>query len=340
MDEQTLIPDVSKLRPSDMLLAKENRDAAISILFGFGSVFSLVLTAIIGSFTADNKGLYFTLIAMGLIISVVIYLTAAKRDERWYVICSLVNHMGIGLAVLMLLRVLEIDLRPLNMALSFLPSSAILCGVSVILLCVGQEYRNRLLWSGIVLELLMILIFLIQFKDRETEFWLMGAVCGVVCCASLSACLWVRANSGSRSVYQALAVVSFAIYLILAIAAAVALLLAAAGNSDSKSSSKRRSRSSSSSSGGKSLAAGNFGSERRSRTAFRTQRYLSNSATHYWLWYTPSGRYRTYDTMEYENPERVTMLKRREHWRTLCVLLIVIVLVIAVFVAAVYFGQG
>lgn len=341
MNEQPVMPDISTLRTSDLLLAKDNRDAAMSIVFGFGAVFSLVLTAIIGSRFTQSYPIYFFLIAAGLILSVILFFTAGKRDERWYVVCSLINHMGIGLAALMLLQILGLPMRVLNMALSFLPASAILCGVSLIMLCVEQDYRDRLLIIGIMLEILLILVFMLVYSEKKTEFWLLGAICGLICCASIGAYIWVRKDSGVRSVYKALAVVSFSIYLLLAVAAAVALFISMSSDSNDRSS--RKSKSHSKSSGGGSLLSGITRSSAAgtdSSPVVRRHRYYSNSAIRYWLWYTPSGRYRSYDWMPGETEDRIMELKRREHRRAMVLLAMILIVAILVVFAAVYFGRG
>ena len=59
-----------------------------------------------------------------LIVTVVLYFALTKKDERWYVVCSLLNHAGIGLASLILLDVLGLEIRLLQLAMSGLPAAA------------------------------------------------------------------------------------------------------------------------------------------------------------------------------------------------------------------------
>lgn len=332
---QTADFDPSALTREDLLLAKENRDAAAAMWFGVGAVLCLLLTLIPASFLTNFRTPSIILVGAGLAVSVAIFFTAGKRDERWYVVCSLINHAGIGLAALILLEVLELPMRPLHMALSGVPAVMILSGVCLIQTGTDPYARGRLVWTGVLAEAVLFCVFLGIFNGARTEFWLLGALSALICCACLCACLWVRRDVAERSVFQALAVLSFAVYLILAAAAAAALLLGASGKSGSRS--RSRSKRGSRSSGG--LFSGLRSPLRGSGTG-RFGVRIPSSAVRFWLWHTPSGRYRAIDRMENLSPIQAEMLRRKARRRAFIVMIVVIAVVILISAAAVYFGRG
>jgi hypothetical protein len=82
---------------------KQDRDVLVGMVFGASAVLSLTLTAMLGVrfLNTGKPGPVAALIALTLIGSVASYF-AAKRDERWFVLCSILNHMGIGLGLFLL----------------------------------------------------------------------------------------------------------------------------------------------------------------------------------------------------------------------------------------------
>ena len=95
------------LEGRERIVAEQNRGASLTMWIGLGAILCLLLTCFLGSLGFFRNSLQFTLafLALLLIASVLIFFVPAKKDERWYVVCSLLNHGGIGLAALLLLMV-------------------------------------------------------------------------------------------------------------------------------------------------------------------------------------------------------------------------------------------
>ena len=228
------------------LEAREAKKAVLLTMYtGIGAVLSLLLTCILGSFPGRNSpiGISSVFMAMFVVVSVILFFSLCRKDESWYVVCSLLNHGGIGLAVLTLMAVLGLEIRPLNLAVSGLPAVAILFGVLMILICRDDKNDDDgWLYVGIIALVTMCGYALYQFfKVEQTEFWLCMAVCALLSSVNLGVLIWKRRNVLQNSIYKGLAVGSFGVYLILLVAVVVAFIFVAAGagDSDQKSSGSR-----------------------------------------------------------------------------------------------------
>ena len=360
------------MTPFEMEQQRANRrsqEAVLTMWTGIGAILCLLLTCFLGSFWRTDARITCSVAVMVflLIVSLILFFTATKRDQRWYVVCSLINHAGIGLAVLILLYVLGLEIRLKQLALSGLPSAAILFGVVVISAGLEGDSRDGLLTGGAVVFGLAVLAALLKFSTDQTEFWLCTAICALLSCVNLCALIWTSKEPDRRSIFKALAVVSFGVYILLAVAAVAAFAVAVLGNSDrdSKSTKKlfgasKRGKSSgggsigSGSSGGASLFGGSLGSGASASSGSVPASGLGTGYTtgrRAWvprhLWYyslyhgSPRSRYRSdWDAAEdlpVAERQALDRRARRRRWIIFCVVVVIVILLIAL---AVYFGRG
>lgn len=352
MDAESTQRSMTSFEWDQQRLSMRNREAALTMWTGLGAILSLLLTCFLGSLWRTEERTAFSVILMLvlLIVSVILFFTAAKRDERWNVVCSLINHAGIGLAVLILLDVLGLDIRLRQLAMSGLPAAAILFGIVMIYVGMEEQNRKNLLYVGAAVFGLAVLVSLYQFYHLRTEFWLCTAVCALLSCVNLGALIWSAAAPEERSAYRGLAVASFAIYLLLAVAALIAFALAilSSSNRDSKSTkklfswSKSRKSSGSGSIGVGSSSAGS-GSVRSSGfgTGYPSRRrsYVPSYLWYYGL-YHGFGRSRTDSAAGPMTEEERLAEKARLRRRRWIVFGLVAAIVILVIVLAVIFGRG
>ncbi len=334
------------LNPTEQLLAEQNKNATLSMWVGLGSILSLLLTCFIGSLWHSDSNQYgsFVVLLALLLISVALFFLVAKRDERWYLVCCLLNYGGIGMAVLLLIRVLGLEPRPLQTFLSGLPAAAILFGIVSFYVSGAGENRSTLLYCGLGALLLLCGLAVFRYLDENTEFWLCMAVCALLSCAGLGGLIWANGSAEFRSVFKGLAVASFSIYLVILAVAAVALFVMAAGSgsgSGSRSKRSKNSKSGSLDSGGKSGGSGLLGGIlNRSGSASPVRRTRS---FHYpfWLWYyTPYTRYSVIDRMAGDSELERDRLRRRYRTQRTVMLVVVVLVVAAVIAAAILAGRG
>lgn len=353
MDAQ---PIMTPFEMEQQRLSIRNREAVLTMWTGIGAILCLLLTCFLGSFWRTEARTTYSVAVMVilLLVSVILFFTAAKRDERWHVVCSLINHAGIGLAVLILLDVLGLDIRLKQLALSGLPAAAILFGVVMIYVGMEEQNRKNLLYGGAAVFALAVLLSLWQFYTQRTEFWLCTAVCALLSCVNLGALLWTSAAPEQRSVYRALAVASFAVYLLLAVAAVAAFALAilSGSNRDSKSTKRLLSgRKSRNSAGSGAFGSGSLGSGAAAAagsvpvsglgTGYGTRRRI-HVPSYFWYYglYHGSSRSRAYTgagplTEEERLAEEARLRRRRR-----IVFGVVVAVVILLIVLAVVFGRG
>lgn len=331
-------------------LNMRNREAVLTMWTGVGAILSLLLTCFLGSLwrTDTRTTLSAAVMVVLLIVSLILFFTAAKKDQRWHVVCSLINHAGIGLAVLILLDVLGLEIRLKQLALSGLPAAAILFGIVMIYVGMEEQNRKNLLYGGAAVFGLAVLLSLWQFYIQPTEFWLCTAACALLSCVNLCALIWTAGSPEERSIYKALAVASFGVYIALALAAIAALALAVLGKSgnDSKSNKKLLDKLK----GRKSSGSGSLGSASTSSgsvlasglgTGCRTRRrtYMPSYFWYYGL-YHGSARSRTYGAAAPLTEEERLAEEARLRRRRRIVFGVVAAVVILVIALAVYFGRG
>ena len=220
---------------------KQDRDVLVGMVFGASAVLSLTLTAMLGVrfLNTGKPGPVAALIALTLIGSIASYF-AAKRDERWFVLCSILNHMGIGLGLFLLLAATDAVVRPLYLALSGLPACAGLCGASMLFRAVDGKNRIRTVVVGAAAIGILAIVSIVMAVRTVQEIWIGSAVSAVTCCAAFCGMAWT-ATKQDRSVYWTMAVVSFTIYLLVLLVAAAFLAAAAFANSGSSGKSNRSS---------------------------------------------------------------------------------------------------
>lgn len=346
----------AELPEVDPLVADENNAAVLTLWLGIGAVLSLLLTCFLGSFgrSGDRLALCIAIMLGLLLVSVILYFALGRRDRRWYLVCSLLNHGGIGLAVLILLDVLGLEIRLLNLAVSGLPSAALLFGAVVIYISGSGEDRSGWLYAGLAALLVISAVAGLLFYSRErTEFWLCMAVCALLSAVNLGALIWVKADVWERSIFKALAVVSFSVYLALAVAAVVAFFVMAGGAGKSSNRSKRRSNKkggySKSLSGRSSSAVGStpsiVGSASRSGAGLGTVRGVSSPRRS--IYFPRHLYYNSFYLNDYDY-DRMNDLDWRERdkayrayrIRRTIILLIVLLVVILLILLAIKLGRG
>ncbi len=333
--------------------ALEARKAALLTMFtGIGAILSLMLTCFLGSYYEQGSRAEIAIIFMLMlvIVSVILYFIPSKKDERWYLVCSLLNHGGIGLAVLTLTDILVIDIRFLHLAVGVLPAAAILFGVAMILICQNGESGDAWLYAGIIVLLGMCGIALYRFFNLEqTEFWLCMAVCALLSAVNLGVLVWVRRDVWYHSVYRGLAVASFGVYLLLLVAAIIAFFVMA----DSGSSNRKSKRDSKSSSGRRNsrlagLLTGKSGDNRTSASRGFGDGGAAADGVRPSAFYTPgrmryfSPRFYVYNTRRAsdENAAWTNPDSRSARIRRAIVTLIILVIVVLLILLAIKAGRG
>lgn len=356
MDAQPIQHGMTYYEMEQQRANMRSQESVLTMWTGIGAILCLLLTCFLGSFWRTEGRTTYSVAVMVilLIVSLILFFVAAKRDERWYVVCSLLNHAGIGLSVLILLDVLGLDIRLKQLALSGLPAAAILFGVVVISVGLEGESRNGLLTGGAVVFGLAVLAALLQYYTHRTEFWLCTAVCALLSCVNLCALIWTNKEPEQRSIFKALAVVSFGVYILLAVAAVAAFALAVLGNSNRNSKSTKRllsGRKGKKSSGSGAFSGGSLGSGVSASSGFvptsglgmgyrsRGRSYMPSYFWYYGL-YHGSRRSRSYDAAGPLTEEERLAEEARLRRRRRIVFVVVAAAVTLVIVLAVVFGRG
>lgn len=325
------------LQSEDFWLAEENHNAILTMWTGIGAVFSLLLTCALGVFRPTQGRTHAMLALLGvlLLISVILYFAAGKRDERWYVVCALLNYAGIGFALLLLLDTLGLTLSLTQLALSGLPAAAVLFGVVMFYLGADPDTRDGLLKGGIVILVLMVLAAGIIYMEVESGFAVCMGVCALMSCGGLGALLWANNDSEYRSVYRGLAVASFSVYLLVLAAAIIALIVVAMG-AGSKSENKKSKSRGSGSSGGSIL--GRLFDRSTTRSNYRVHRTYRTHYPSYLWYYSPYTRYSAINRMEYLSEEEKERARARYRILRRVALFCVVVIVVLAIVASVKLG--
>ena len=331
----------AELAFDEQQIAEENQNATLTMWVGIGSILSLLLTCFLGSlFRTVNVTIPALAAACVLLLaSVLIYFLAGKRDERWYLVCSLLNHGGIGFAVLVLLRTLGLELGLLQLVLSGVPAAAILVGVVIFFVSGEGQNRRLFLYGGLGALVLLFGFAALRYLGEAAAFWLCMGVCALLSCAGLGALLWTNAGVFGRSAYKALAVSSFSVYL-LALAAAAAALVVMGSGSGSSSKSKSKSKGSGSAKGGGGSGSSFLGELLAPRTRTSNYRVRHTGYYPYWLWYyTPYTRYSAINRMQGVSEAEKDGLRRSYRIRRLIGLGLVVLVVAAVTVLCVLAGR-
>ncbi len=325
-------------------LNQGNRAAVLTMWIGIASILSLLLSCFLGSLwhSSDKMGVCIFFMILLLIVSVVLFFTASKRDELWFVVCSLLNHFGIGLAVVILMDVLKLDVRVLQLAMSGLPSAVLLFGIALYYVGMEPDQKSTLLSIGAAFFLILLFVALLRFYDQRTEFWLCTAVCALLSCTNLGALIWTNKDIEQRSIYKALAVASFLIYLILAIIAIAAVFLSASGKSDrnsnkkkSVSSKRKREFGNTQTAGAVPHPSGAVAAADSAPMPVSGRRYSRSSRFWYYnLFYTSNTQRSLHSTDDLPEEERVRINNRirRRRWIVLCVVAIIVILLIVLAV--------
>ena len=216
-------------------LEEQSRNATLTLWISLGSILCLVLSCLVGSFmTRGGKfGGPIGVMILLLIVSVLIYFLAGRNNERWYVVCILLNQAGIGLATLVVIATQVREINLLNLLLSGVPVAAVLFGVVVFFNSTASENRSIFLIVGLCLLAFVMIFSIIRFTQLKTEFWMSMAVNALMSCGGLGALLWANGNWGSRSVLKGLTVASFAIFLVMAVVAIIAFYIFIKSQDDS-----------------------------------------------------------------------------------------------------------
>lgn len=329
----------AELAFDEQQIAEENKNATLSMWVGVGSILSLLLTCFLGSlFRTVNVTIPALAAACVLLLaSVLIFFLAGKGDERWYLVCSLLNHGGIGFAVLVLLRTLGLELGLLQLVLSGVPAAAILVGVVIFFVSGEGQNRRSFLYGGLGALVLLFGFAALRYQREAAAFWLCMGACALLSCAGLGALLWTNAGVFGRSAYKALAVSSFSVYLLALAAAAAALLVMGSG---SGSSSKSKSKSKGSAKGGGGSGSGFLGELLAPRTRTSSYRVRHSGYYPFWLWYyTPYTRYSAINRMQGVSEAEKDELRRSYRIRRLIGLGLVVLVMAAVIVLCVRAGR-
>ena len=289
------------------LQLKWQDDVKTALFLGASTVSMTVLTALIMLRWLNRLELpgYGALVAASLIASVVFWFVA-KKDDRWMVLCTLINHFGIGVGLYLLLDYLDAQPQVKDLALGLLPAVGALVLFCLLYPRTEEGSRTLVSWGGIFVFAGMMVFGFLSYAVKGSAMPVVLCVCAAVSLGSFGALLWTSGDP-ERSIHRTMALVSFTIYLILLAVAAIVLMTQGLGSSSDNNRSKSRSRSSSSKSGGSgsrssvSIPSGSYG-VRRTRSyhgpSFFYPVYLSTY-------------HRTYDSDRYVDPESSARARRR-----------------------------
>lgn len=340
MDFNAAASYAQRFRDEDQRIAEQNSSATLTLWTGLGSILCLLVSCLLGSLrpVGNQGGIALAITGGLLLVSVLLFFIPSRRDERWYIVCSLLNHGGIGLASVLLLDFLELEIQIRKLLASGIPAAAILFGLVMFYISADSENRDRALYGGLAALVLFLLWSVINYFQTPSAFWMSSGICALLGCGSLGALIWTVRAQEQRSIFKALAVSSFAIYLLVLIAAIIAFFVAVSSASgESERSSKRKKRSRERSSGRFKSGRDNLG------RLFHTQPVLRRRRLHfpYYLWYyTPSTRYAVIDSMEDLSDLQRYHLRARYRRRRRIVLACVLVFVLGLIFAAILLGRS
>lgn len=320
-------------------LKRQSGNAIKTLLFGLGSLLCLLLVLIPTAFLELENGIAAAIIIIisHLIGSVLIFFLAGKKIERWYYTCFFLNYTGIGLAVWLIMSLLELDIGVFNIVLGMLPAAAILAVTIVFYNSTGRDSRKRFLYGGTVILVLAFIASVVMIFREATDFWVCTAVSTLICAASLGALIWANSDRELRSILKGQAVASFFIY-VLIVVIAIALLILSSSDSDHDSDSR-------SSSSGSSGSAKKIDSRSRSVSGSNTSgrgrgilfRYSVDPS---FMWhYTVSSSLSHSERMRGMPEEEKNRYIRRYRLRRALILIAVTVGAAAVIAAAVIIAQ-
>lgn len=230
------------------LQLKWQDDVKTALFLGASTVIMTVLTTLILLHWMNRLEFpgCVALVAVSLIASVVFWFVA-KKDDRWMVLCTLINHFGIGVGLFLLLSYLDTEPQVKDLALGLLPAVGALVLFCLLYPRSEEGSRTFISWGGILVFAGMMVFGFLSYAVKGSAMPVVLCVCAAVCLGSFGALLWTSGDPG-RSIHRTMALVSFTIYLILLAVAAIALMTQGLGSSSDNNRSK--SRSSSSKSGG------------------------------------------------------------------------------------------
>ena len=223
----------------EQIRTKQEQDVYTTLLLGSGTSLMVVLTCQLLHLFAPKLSPANCLIPVVLSLGAsVVFWFCGKNDERWYVMSTLLNHVGIGVGLFLLLRIMDLQTTPWQLIYGLLP--CILLLVLTCFLLTRSGYRTGAL--GILLFFAVVILCGFLGNSLEKPFLVILAVCAAVCGGAYCALVWTLKDPG-RSIHAAMAVVSFIIYLVLLAVAAILLYLQIAGkDADNSKSSRSKSR--------------------------------------------------------------------------------------------------
>lgn len=327
----------------ERMLQKQSRNATLSLWISLGSIVFLLLSCFLGSFLTPGNSFagIIALMIVLLIVSVLLFFLPGRSDQRWYVVCALLNEAGIGFATVMLLKVLDLDIRVVNLLLSGIPVGVFLFAIVVFYNSTASESRHWFLIVGIVILAITVIFSVIRYIAAETEFWVCLAVNALMSCAGLGALIWANGDWENRSVLKGLAIGSFSVYLLILLLAIAALILSSDSDSDSDSGSgggkSWRGSRSGSRSRSRSVSTGSIprttGNESRNRNSFSGSRFYYDP---YYMWYyTPTVRSSPAERMQGMSEDEQKAYYRKYRIRKALILAGVTVLALGIIVAVV-----
>lgn len=313
--------DTVAFDPQERQYIKLRHDASTTFLIGTGSTVMMYLTAMIllRVLSPDAKRFPLFLVAVTLVISSVFWFMG-KKDDRKTVVSILINNIGLGVGLTLLINLIGIRVEPLDFAIGALPGIAML---GIYCLVFGIFEDDKKFWVNIIGVAAFIAAIAVSVKialDYNRPVCLAIILSIVLSLAWVIALAWHSSDS-SRSIHRTLALVSFIIYIVLIAVVLAILFLKMNDDSDSRSS------------GGSSKSRSSGSGSSRSES-FRSRRSYSHGyARHFgftdYLLYSamcPDPLSRTNYSMEQ---------MERDRRRTSFFQIILVGLVVAVFVAVV-----
>lgn len=220
---------------SQRILAKQKQDAYTVLMLGASTTVMMFLTAMLLMQFLPNlsRQIQIVLVVITLAGSSAFWFLG-KKDDRWSVLCTLINHVGLGIGFFMLLKLLKLTAAPLDFAFGALPGIALLAIFCLLFGGADAMAKGKVRLIGILLFAAAFLAACLIASKLGSMIYKLSVMSILVCFASFLALIFT-AMDPTRSVHRTMALLSFIVYLLVIAALVIAFIVYSKKDSDSDS---------------------------------------------------------------------------------------------------------